>query len=73
MEKVTVVAIYSAYVPKDADMDQIMELAEERFRSDFEDFRVYEIQTESKDDEARNPWFELDDVMVGTSVSISVG
>lgn len=73
MKKVTVVAIYGAYVPEDTDIDQITELAEEKIRSDFEDFRIYEIRTESEDDEARNPWFELDDVMVGTSANISVG
>lgn len=73
MEKVIVVATYEAYVPKDADMSQIIEHVENKIRSDFEDFRITEIKTENEEDNAREPWFILDDVMVGTSVSISVG
>lgn len=71
MKKILVIATYEAYVPEDMTVSQVQDLCEAEIRDRLEDFRISVSDYENEDES--DPWFELNDVMVGTNSMISVG
>ncbi len=71
MKKIIVIAKYEAYVPDDITVSQISELCKKEIRNNLDDFRI--SVPNYHDEEEGEPWFELDDVMVGTESTITIG
>ena len=71
MKKIIVIAKYEAYVPEDITVSQISELCEDEIRNQLEDFRI-SVPNYHNEEEA-DPWFKLDDAMVGTESIIAIG
>lgn len=71
MKKIIVITTYEAYVPEDMTVDQLRENIEEFVKDNFNDFRA--TAENYHNEEESDPWFQIDDVMVGTESMISVG
>ena len=71
MKIIIVIVQYEAYVPDDITVSQISELCEKEIRNNLDDFRISVPNYHDK--EEGEPWFELDNVMVGTESTITIG
>ena len=71
MKTILVVATYRAYVPEDMTVTQVQELVEEELRNNADGFRIY--VEDYPDEDNQEPLFDLEDVMCGTELMISIG
>lgn len=67
--------VLQAWVPDDANIEEIEDKVEKRLSNNEPDFRLDEIysQDEDADDDLKEPWFQLKDTYVTESFSLSVG
>ncbi len=75
MKQISVIAVLQAWVPDDANLEEIQEKVNEHLSYNEPDFRISEIKTqdENSDDELKEPWFRLKDSYVTESFTLSVG
>lgn len=75
MKQISVIMVLQAWVPDDANIEEIEEKVEKRLSNNEPDFRIDEInsQDEDVDDDLKEPWFQLKDTYVTESFSLSVG
>lgn len=71
MKKIIVIAIYEAYMPEDMMVDQLRESIDMVVKDSFPDFRA--TAENYHNEEEAEPWFQIEDVMIGTESMISVG
>lgn len=71
MKKIIVIVTYEAYVPEDMTVDQLRDNIEEVVKDGFTDFRA--TAENYHNEEESEPWFQIDDVMIGTESMISIG
>lgn len=71
MKRIIIVATYEAYIPEDMAIESLEDNIDDEIRISSDGFGVSSKNYHNEDDE----WivFNLDDVMVGTSVSIAIG
>jgi len=67
--------VLQAYVPADANLEEIQEKVEKCLNYNEPDFRIDEIKTkdEDADDDLKEPWFRLEDTYVTESFELSIG
>ncbi len=75
MKQISVIAVLQAWVPDDANLEEIQEKVDEHLSYNEPDFRISEIKTqdENSDDELKEPWFRLKYSYVTESFTLSVG
>ena len=73
MKRIIAVAIYEAYVPDDVDIDEIRAKVQEEIEKNYDSFRISEITTESDEAKEMEPFFNIDDVIVGEEARLIVG
>lgn len=75
MKQISVIMVLQAWVPDDANIEEIEDKVEKRLSNNEPNFRLDEIysQDEDADDDLKEPWFQLKDTYVTESFSLSVG
>lgn len=75
MKQISVITVLQAWVPDDANLEEIEEKVERHLNFNDPDFRISEIKTqdENSDDELKEPWFRLKDSYVTEAFTLSIG
>lgn len=72
MKQISVIMVLQAWVPDDANLEEIQEKVDEHLSYNEPDFRISEIETQDLDAD-KEPWFQLEDTYVAESFSLAVG
>lgn len=72
MKQISVIMVLQAWVPDDANLEEIQEKVDEHLSYNEPDFRINEIETQDKDVD-KEPWFQLEDTYVAESFALAVG